>query len=69
MIKQVLQIETVDDERPLQDYGLDSIMAMRLSTGLEKRLQRSIQASLLIEFPTVKELSHHLNGAHEKAPF
>ena len=61
LVMQVLQIEALDNEKPLQDYGLDSIMAMRLSTRLEKKLNREVKPHLLIEFPTVKALAKYLS--------
>jgi acyl carrier protein/NAD(P)-dependent dehydrogenase (short-subunit alcohol dehydrogenase family) len=65
LVIQVLQVEDLDNEKPFQDYGLDSIMAMKLSTNLEKKLKREVKPHLLIEFPTVKELSHHLNSTNK----
>jgi polyketide synthase PksN len=62
LVIQVLQVEHLDNEKSFQDYGLDSIMAMRLSTSLEKRLKKEISPFLLIEFPTVKGLSEHLKN-------
>ncbi|MEL7147529.1 MAG: acyl carrier protein, partial [Bacteroidota bacterium] len=61
-VSEVLEIEDLDFEKPFQDYGLDSIIAMRLSTKLEKKLSREIQPQLLIEFPTVIELTEHLEN-------
>jgi acyl transferase domain-containing protein/acyl carrier protein len=61
LVRQVLQIELIDDEKSFHDYGLDSMMAMRLSTYLEKKLQHPFKPAWLIEFPTVKELCRHLN--------
>jgi acyl carrier protein len=62
IIMQVLQIENVDEERPLQAYGLDSILAVRASARLEKRLKCEVRPVWLIEFPTVAALARHLNG-------
>lgn len=60
----VLQIESLDNDEHLQNYGLDSIKAMRLSTRLEKKLHIYIQPQWFIEFPTINELSQHLATAH-----
>lgn len=62
----VLQIEDLNDEKPFQNYGLDSIMAMRLSTLLEKTLECEVKPNLLIEYPTVKSLSSYLYLENQK---
>ena len=64
-IGEVLQLEKIDDEEPFQNYGLDSIKAMRLSTRLEKKMNRPVQPQWFIEFPTVIELSRHLNSINQ----
>src|SRR5690606_38394292 len=50
----------IKEGESLQNYGLDSIMAMRLAANLGKRLKADIETQWLIEFPTVKELAKHL---------
>jgi acyl carrier protein len=62
ILMQVLQLENIDEERTLQSYGLDSIIAVRASAKLEKRLKCEVRPGWLIEYPTVKELAGHLNG-------
>ena len=61
-VSEVLEIDDLDHDIPFQDYGLDSIIAMRLSTKLEKKLNREIMPQLLIEFPTVNELKEYLEN-------
>jgi polyketide synthase PksN len=65
---QLLQLDSLDNEKPLQDYGLDSIIAMRLSTRLHKKLKRAVSPNLFIEFPTVNGLSQYLNNTTEGVP-
>jgi acyl transferase domain-containing protein/aryl carrier-like protein/UDP-glucose 4-epimerase len=62
ILMQVLQIENIDEGRTLQSYGLDSIIAVRASARLEKRLKCEVRPGWLIEYPTVKELAGYLNG-------
>jgi polyketide synthase PksN len=57
---EVLQTTDIEDAKPLQHYGLDSIMAMRLSTQIAKKLNREVMPKWLIEFPTLQELAQHL---------
>jgi aryl carrier-like protein len=49
-------------DRPLQDYGLDSIIAMQLATTLEKNLKHPVQPRWLIEYPTLNQLMDKLKG-------
>jgi aryl carrier-like protein len=42
----------LDWDYPLQNYGLDSIIAMQLATTLEKTLKSPVQPRWLIEYPT-----------------
>jgi acyl carrier protein len=65
---QLLQLDHLDNDKPLQDYGLDSIIAMRLSTQLHKKLKRAVSPNLFLDFPTVKELSQYLNNTTEDVP-
>lgn len=54
---QVLKLNTIDDNRKFQDYGLDSISATQLAIRLEKRLQKEVLPQWLLDFPTVKLLT------------
>jgi acyl carrier protein len=56
----VLELETVTHDESFQNYGVDSIVAMKLVTRLEKRLNMSIEPKWLIDFPTVQTLAAHL---------
>ena len=62
-IKKTLKIpeSELDWSHPLQDYGLDSIIAMQLATTLEKHLKRPVQPRWLIEHPTLNLLMEKLN--------
>ncbi|NEZ65368.1 SDR family NAD(P)-dependent oxidoreductase [Leptolyngbyaceae cyanobacterium CCMR0082] len=62
-IKKTLKIpeSELDWNHPLQDYGLDSIIAMQLATTLEKHLNCPVQPRWLIEYPTLNLLMEKLN--------
>jgi polyketide synthase PksL len=63
-VKKTLKLpeNELDWNRPLQDYGLDSIIAMQLATTLEKNLKHPIQPRWLIEYPTLNQLMEKLKG-------
>jgi len=42
------------------DFGLDSLAAVELSGNLGDWLGRDLPGTLLFEYPTIRELSHHL---------
>jgi acyl carrier protein len=54
--------EKVDQRQPLVDMGLDSLMAVELrnllGSGLE--LQRSLPATIVYDYPSVKEMAAYL---------
>jgi acyl carrier protein len=51
---------SVEREKPLIDYGLDSLVAVSLSGQLEQLLGRPISPSIAWEFPTISEIAAHL---------
>ncbi|WP_433589367.1 SDR family NAD(P)-dependent oxidoreductase [Candidatus Profftella armatura] len=61
MIK-VLKLKEIDFTETFQNYGLDSISAMVLSTKLEKKLKYTIKPQWLIDFNSVKKLSVYLSN-------
>jgi aryl carrier-like protein len=50
----------LDDDRPLTEYGVDSLGVLRLRNRLSKRLNRPLAATLVVEYPTVTSLTEHL---------
>lgn len=51
---------SIADDVPLQDIGLDSLMALELRNELTQSLGLTLSAGLLFNYPTVAELSEHL---------
>jgi acyl carrier protein len=54
--------EDVDVDRPLADFGLDSIQLFGLSSDLEKFLGQKVSEVVAWDFPTIALLSKHLNS-------
>jgi acyl transferase domain-containing protein/acyl-CoA synthetase (AMP-forming)/AMP-acid ligase II/acyl carrier protein/SAM-dependent methyltransferase len=54
----------IDTKTPFAQYGLDSIQALGLIGDLERKLGRSLPATLIWNYPTVERLAHHLTGEH-----
>jgi acyl carrier protein len=52
--------EEVDIDEPFANFGLNSIDAVSLSGDLEDMLGCSLSATLLWDFPTIRELSAYL---------
>ncbi len=53
---------SVPDDIPLQEVGLDSLMAIDMKNELAQSLDLPLSAGLLFNYPTVKELAAHLVG-------
>ena len=66
--------ETPDPDIPLNEAGLDSLMALELRKSLGSGLDLRLPATLLFNFPTINALTEHLAGliglteASEEAP-
>jgi acyl carrier protein len=59
-----LKLDNVDPERPLSEYGVDSMVAVRMLDRLEQWLNRSLPATLFFEYSTIRELAIALASGH-----
>jgi len=48
---------TLDTQQPLNELGLDSLMAVELRNALSLSVDRSLPATLLFDYPTVESLA------------
>lgn len=54
------QTDTVDPRQPLNEMGLDSLMAVELRSALGAMLEKPLPATLIFDYPTIEALSDHL---------
>src|SRR5581483_3474472 len=57
-----IEAQRIDITRPLTRYGLDSIVALELTTDLEDWLEQTMPDSLLWDEPSIKALVQYLSG-------
>jgi acyl carrier protein len=51
---------TIDTSKRFDEYGLDSIVAVRVSGDLEKVVEQRLSPALLFEHETIDKLARHL---------
>jgi polyketide synthase PksL len=56
-----LKAHAIDCDKPFQDYGLDSILAVKLSSALEKEFGCPVSPAWLVEHSTVNALTDRLS--------
>jgi acyl carrier protein len=58
-LSQILSLSTqfnIDEDMPLHDLGLDSLMAVELRNALQVSLARPLSATLVLDYPTLQAL-------------
>jgi acyl transferase domain-containing protein/acyl-CoA synthetase (AMP-forming)/AMP-acid ligase II/NADPH:quinone reductase-like Zn-dependent oxidoreductase/acyl carrier protein len=60
--------ETIDPWRPVASYGLRSVDMVGLVGEMERRLGRSLPATLAWEYPTIEALAAHLAETGDQEP-
>ncbi len=55
-----LDINKIDDHEPIQNYGLDSITGVKITTLLERILKIDVKPQWLIDYPSVDGFSRKL---------
>ncbi|MEM9483930.1 MAG: thioester reductase domain-containing protein [Cyanobacteria bacterium P01_F01_bin.116] len=58
-------LQSIEQDRPFSDYGIDSVTAMALAQDLEDWLSVSVAPGILWDFPTINALGEQL--AHQIA--
>ncbi len=52
--------ENINIHNPLAEYGLDSLLAVSLSSDIEDWLSITLEPTVAWDFPTIEKLSEHL---------
>ena len=60
--------DSIDNHQPFNYYGLDSAQAVSLSGELERWLGRSLEPTLVWDYPTIAQLAAHLANDQPAAP-
>ncbi|WP_419145180.1 amino acid adenylation domain-containing protein [Myxococcus stipitatus] len=60
-----MSVADVDPRTPFSQYGVDSVVGVRLAGDLEARLGRPMPATLVWEHPTIEALARHLSPGDE----
>jgi len=59
-----LSAAQLKDTRPFDEFGVDSVMIAQLVRIMEKRVQRALSPSLLLEYSTIADLAGYFASAH-----
>ncbi len=62
MLKKELRIESIDPDKLLTQYGLDSISALTVAGELEDMLGVELPPTLLWDCPTVNQIADYLGN-------
>ena len=65
MVSKVLSLpasQKINFDQPLDELGLDSILAVELKTEISRRTEIPLPAGLLFDYPTLASLTGHIMG-------
>ncbi|MGZ8926867.1 MAG: condensation domain-containing protein, partial [Methylobacter sp.] len=70
MLAEALQLppEKVNLEQHLYDFGIDSIIGMKLLRGLARTFDLDVQGRDMLEYPTIQALAHYLGQQLNRQP-
>ena len=63
-----LGTETIGEEEPLADAGMDSLLAVELRNALQREVGVALPATVAYDYPTVRALAQHLGAMTSPAP-
>lgn len=59
-VSRVMRIAAVPLDQPLQERGLDSLMAVEVRNGIAAKIGKALPVTLLFDHPTIAALSRHI---------
>ncbi|UTH76435.1 SDR family NAD(P)-dependent oxidoreductase [Chromobacterium sp. IIBBL 290-4] len=62
MVSKVLLVPKLDLDDVFQRFGLDSVAAMQLASGMSHRLGYIVEPKWLLQYSTIRRLAAHLNA-------
>ena len=64
VVSELLQMgaDMIDYDKAFMDYGVDSIMAAKITTSLNELLGIELQPSDLFDYPSINDLTSHIAG-------
>ncbi|MFH0246323.1 SDR family NAD(P)-dependent oxidoreductase [Streptomyces sp. HK10] len=54
--------DEADADRPLVEFGMDSLSSIQIRNGLQRRLRQPLPANLCFQYPTADRLTEFLSG-------
>ncbi len=55
-----MELSELDEDTPMLDYGVDSILGLELIKEINEGLSDTIPTTILFDYPTIKELANYL---------
>ncbi|GDY71492.1 hypothetical protein SAV31267_009770 [Streptomyces avermitilis] len=63
LVERILKLEErIDPDRPLADYGFDSLSGMKIVSAVDEAFGVSVPLGTFFEYPTLRELAGHLGS-------
>lgn len=65
-LKSGVESQTIDLQKPLQEYALDSVKVVRLASILEENLRIDVEPTFMYEYPSIENMAKQFTILHQK---